>query len=136
MSNSKSKDVVPKEIKKYGGRKSRKLKQNIKTERRVRKSRDRYTIKTIKRRKTINGGKSTHNPNGTLTVKKMPISDLQQAMLEEEQRRAMLEEEQRRAMLEEQQRQQAIRLDEPITQVGLNGIRVQQQDINNFFYGM
>ena len=57
-------------------------------------------------------------------------------MLEEEQRRAMLEEEQRRAMLEEQQRQQAIRLDEPITQVGLNGIRVQQQDINNFFYGM
>ena len=137
MSNSKSKDVVPKEIKKYGGRKSRKLKQNIKTERRVRKSRDRYTIKTIKRRKTINGGKSTHNPNGTLTVKKMPISDLQQAMLEEEQRRAMLEEQQRQqAMLEEQQRQQAIRLDEPITQVGLNGIRVQQQDINNFFYGM
>ena len=136
MSNSKSKDVVPKEIKKYGGRKSRKLKQNIKTERRVRKSRDRYTIKTIKRRKTINGGKSTHNPNGTLKVKKMPISDLQQAMLEEEQRRAMLEEEQRRAMLEEQQRQQAIRLDEPITQVGLNGIRAQQQDINNFFIGM
>ena len=137
MSNSKSKDVVPKEIKKYGGRKSRKLKQNIKTERRVRKSRDRYTIKTIKRRKTINGGKSTHNPNGTLTVKKMPISDLQQAMLEEEQRRAMLEEQQRQqAMLEEQQRQQAIRLDEPITQVGLNGIRAQQQDIDNFFIGM
>ena len=127
MSNSKSKDVVPKEIKKYGGRKSRKLKQNIKTERRVRKSRDRYTIKTIKRRKTINGGKSTHNPNVNHTLKTMPISDLE---------RAMLEEEQRRAMLEEQQRQQAIRLDEPITQVGLNGIRAQQQDINNFFIGM
>ena len=67
----------------------------------------------------------------------MPISDLQQAMLEEEQRRAMLEEQQRQqAMLEEQQRQQAIRLDEPITQVGLNGIRAQQQDIDNFFIGM
>ena len=127
MSNSKSKDVVPKEIKKYGGRKSRKLKQNIKTERRVRKSRDRYTIKTIKRQKTINGGKSTHNPNVNHTLKTMPISDLE---------RAMLEEQRQQAMLEEQQRQQAIRLDEPITQVGLNGIRVQQQDINNFFYGM
>ena len=150
MSNSKSKDVVPKEIKKYGGRKSRKLKQNIKTERRVRKSRDRYNIKTIKRLKTINGGKSTHNPNVTLTVKKMPISDLQQAMLEEEQRRAMLEE-QRRAMLEQQrhamleelrqrailkEQQPVIKLDDRLTEKEQKGVEKQQQDINNFFYGM
>ena len=134
MSDSKSKDVVPKEIKKYGGRKSRKLKQNIKTERRVRKSRDRYTIKTIKRRKTIKGGKSTHNPNGNPTVKPMPISDLERAILEEQRQQAMLEQQQRQqAMLEQQRRQHAIRLDEPITQVGLNGIRAQQQDIDNFF---
>ena len=133
MSDSKSKDFVPKEIKKYGGRKSRKSKQNIKTERRVRKSRDRYTIKKNKRQKTIKGGTSTHNSNRILTVKPMPISDLERAMLEEQQRLAMLEEQQRLAMLEEQQRQRAIRLDEPITQVGLNGIRAQQQDIDNFF---
>ena len=124
MSDSKSKDFVPKEIKKYGGRKSRKSKQNIKTERRLIKSRDRYTIKKNKRQKTIKGGKYAHKSNGNLTIKTMPVSDLE---------RAMLEEEQRRAMLEEQQRQRAIRLDEPITQVGLNGIRAQQQDIDIFF---
>ena len=127
MSDSKSKDFVPKEIKKYGGRKSRKSKQNIKTERRVRKLRDRYTIKKNKRQKTIKGGTSTHNSNRILTVKPMPISDL-----EEEQRRAMLEE-QRRAMLEELRRQRPIRLDEPITRVDLDRIRAQQQDIDNFF---
>ncbi len=150
MSNSKSKDVVPKEIKKYGGRKSRKLKQNIKTERRVRKSRDRYTIKTIKRRKTINGGKSTHNPNVNPTLKRMPISDLERAMLEEqrqqailEQRqRAMLEErqamlEQRHAMLEElrrrRQRQPDIRLDDSLTEKEQKGVEQQQKDIDDFF---
>ena len=127
MSDSKSKDFVPKEIKKYGGRKSRKSKQNIKTERRLIKSRDRYTIKKNKRQKTIKGGTSTHNSNRILTVKPMPISDL-----EEEQRRAMLEE-QRRAMLEELRRQRPIRLDEPITRVDLDRIRAQQQDIDNFF---
>lgn len=132
MSDSKSKDFVPKEIKKYGGRKSRKSKQNIKTERRVRKSRDRYTIKTIKRRKTIKGGKYAHKSNGNLTIKTMPVSDLERAMLEEQQRLAMLEE-QRLAMLEEQQRQRPIRLDEPITRVDLDRIRAQQQEINNFF---
>ena len=127
MSNSKSKDVVPKEIKKYGGRKSRKLKQNIKTERRVRKSRDRYTIKTIKRRKTINGGKSTHYPNVNHTLKTMPISDLQQAMLEEEQRQqAMLEELRRR-------RQPDIRLDDSLTEKEQKGVEQQQKDIDDFF---
>ena len=142
MSDSKSKDFVPKEIKKYGGRKSRKSKQNIKTERRLIKSRDRYTIKKNKRQKTIKGGKYAHKSNGNLTVKPMPISDLERArleeqqrlaMLEEQQRLAMLEEQKRLAMLEEQQRQRPIRLDEPITRVDLDRIRAQQQDIDNFF---
>lgn len=148
MSNSKSKDVVPKEIKKYGGRKSRKLKQNIKTERRIRKSRDRYTIKTIKRRKTINGGKYTHNPNVNHTLKSMPISDLERAMLEEQRQQAMLEERQR-AMLEERQamlelrhamleelrrrRQPDIRLDDSLTEEEKKGVEQQQKDIDDFF---
>ena len=155
MSNSKSKDVVPKEIKKYGGRKSRKLKQNIKTERRVRKSRDRYTIKTIKRRKTINGGKSTHNPNVNRTLKTMPISDLERAMLEEQRQQAMLEQRQRamleerqamlelrhamleelrrRAILKERQRQPDIRLDDSLTEKEQKGVEQQQKDIDDFF---
>ena len=50
---------INRNINTFGG-KIRKSKQNVKTERRLRKSRNRYTIKKIKRRKTIKGGKYNH----------------------------------------------------------------------------